>query len=312
MSDTPSDPGAAGVPLFLRRCGYGPDDALSDLRRRGEIVPPEILGPAENAFLLTRYDDVRQVLGDTQTFTNTADVTGGQAPETTTEAAREGRLMRQDPPQHTRLRRMLAAEFTGRRVQRLAPRVTEVVEGRLDALEQAGPPAELVEQYCLPIPSLMICELLGVAYSDRAEFQERSRRMFDFAIAPDERAALEADSERFMSALVDAARADPGDDLLGMLIREHGDELGHAELVAVAGDLLVAGHETTANMISMSILALLQHPEQLALVRDRPGAEARAVEELLRWLCVVPIVLPRVAVADTAIRGVPVPSGSVM
>ena len=212
------------------------------------------------------------------------------APEMSEEeqaSARAGNLLGLDPPEHQRLRRMLTPEFTIRRMKRLEPRITEIVDEHLDAMETAGPPVDLVENFALPIPSLVICELLGVPYDDRADFQTPHARQLDLSLPIAERIELQRQGREYMHSLVAVRARSPGEDILGMLIREHGAELTDDELVGIAGLLLLAGHETTSNMLGLGTLALLRHPEQLAAVRDDPDAVGPAVEELLRWLSIV-------------------------
>ena len=144
--------------------------------------------------------------------------------------ARAGNLLGLDPPEHSRLRRMLTPEFTIRRMKRLEPRIVEIVDAQLDAMENAGPPVDLVENFALPIPSLVICELLGVPYDDREDFQRRSVRQLDLSIPIPERLELQRQGRAYMTTLVSRARRQPGEDILGMLVREHGDELTDDEL----------------------------------------------------------------------------------
>ena len=207
---------------------------------------------------------------------------------------------------------MLTGEFTVRRMARLVPRVEEIVAEHLDAMEQAGPPADLVADFALPVPSMVICELLGVPYDDRGGFTERSARQLDSTIPHPERMRLADEARDYMAGLVDRHRAAPGDDLLGMLIREHADDVTDDELIGIGNLLLVAGHETTSNMLSLGTLALLEHPDQLARVRDDPDAVAPAVEELLRWITVVHGGFPRRVVEDTTIGGHPVRAGELV
>jgi cytochrome P450 len=158
----------------------------------------------------------------------------------------------------------------------------------------------------------VICELLGVPYAERAEFQARTCRQLDLSVPIEERLALQRESREFMRGQVARAKAEPGEDMLGMLVREHGDELTEDELVGITGLLLVAGHETTANMLGLGTLALLCHPEQLALVRDDPAAVEPAVEELLRWLSIVPSVIPRTTLTEVTIAGHTIPAGELV
>ena len=269
------------------------------------------------ATMFTRYEDVRELHGDPRRFRLDAVPPPPAllaAGRDTSEFRRRqaGNLLGQDPPDHTRLRRMLTGEFTVKRMKRLVPRVEEIVTQHLDAMDRAGPPAELVGDFALPVPSMVICELLGVPYDDRDEFTERSARTLDGAISAHERMRLADESRAFMTALVARHRADPGDDLLGMLIREHSDDITDDELIGIGNLLLVAGHETTSNMLSLGTLALLEHPDQLARVRDDPASVDAAVEELLRRLTVVHGGFPRAATQDTTIGGHPVAAGELV
>ena len=140
----------------------------------------------------------------------------------------------------------------------------------------------------------MICELLGVPYDDREGFQRRSDRQLDLSLPFAERYELQRDSHDYMRSLVKQARSHPDDDMLGMLVREHGDKLTDQELTGICGLLLLAGHETTSNMLGLGTLALLRHPDQLAAVRDDPDAVSPAIEELLRYLWVLHNSIPRI------------------
>ncbi|MBB3605005.1 cytochrome P450 [Mycolicibacterium sp. BK556] len=303
-------------PLHMRRNGFDPTPELRDIRDGSGVVT------AVNAFgmqvyLITRYDDIRAVLADHEHFSNSRPpgfvVPGApQLAEDEQASARAGNLLALDPPQHSRLRRMLTGEFTVRRMKALEPRIVEIVTARLDAIEQAGAPADLVADFALPIPSLVICELLGVPYADRDDFQRRSARQLDLSIPIPERLELVRAGREYMGSLVASARRAPREDMLGMLVREHGDELSDDELIGVSALLLLAGHETTSNILSLGTLALLRHPEQLAAVRDDPDAVAPAVEELLRWLSIVHSSIPRITTADVDVAGVAIPAGSLV
>jgi cytochrome P450 len=300
-------------PLHMRRDAFDPVPQLREIREN-EGVRTVTGAFGMQVYLVTRYDDIKTVLSDHTRFSNDRPpgfVVPG-APPVDDEAqarARAGNLLGLDPPEHQRLRRMLTPEFTHRRMKRLQPRIVEIVDAQLDALEAAGPGADLVEHFALPIPSLVICELLGVPYADREGFQKRSARQLDLSIPIPERFELQRQGRAYMAGLVERARTEPGDDILGMLIREHGTDLSDDELIGIAGLLLLAGHETTSNMLALGTLALLRHPDQLATVRDEPGAVAPAVEELLRWLSIVQTAIPRITTTDVEIAGVTIPAG---
>lgn len=304
------------LPLHMRRDRFRPDPELAG-HRAADGIPQVRTAFGTDAFLVTRYDDVREVLGDAATYSNAAGIAlrrpqGPQLSADEVEAMRAGNLLAQDPPEHARLRRMLTREFTQRRMSRLEPRIVEIVDDHLDALAAAGPGADLVREFALPVPSLVICELLGVPYADRDEFQARSSRLLDLSLPQAERVAVSRENRAYMSRLVAGARADPGEDILGMLVREHGDDLTHDELTGIAGLLLIAGHETTSNMLALGTLALLEAPEQADAIRADPGLARPAVDELLRWLSIVHSGVARVTTADTTLRGTPIPADSVV
>ncbi|MCX2729829.1 cytochrome P450 [Saccharopolyspora sp. NFXS83] len=300
---------APELPLHMRRNGFDPVPDLAAVRASTGIT--RFTTPfGADAWLVTRHADVRSLLGDAQRFSTAAYRPDfGLPPEKAAELNR-GNLLNCDPPEHTRLRRMLTPEFTVRRMRRLQPRIEEIVGDHLDAMERAGSPRDLVADFALPIPSLVICELLGVPYEDRAEFQVRTGKALDTSLPGEERARNNVEQRTYMRELVERAQADPGEDLLGMLVREHGDAVEAADLTGIASLLLVAGHETTASMLGLGTLALLRHPDQLALVRDEPERIGPAVEELMRWLSIVHSGTPRMTTAEVEIAGQVVPAGS--
>ena len=307
---------APALPLHMRRQGFDPVPELGELRDGPGIGRVRTVNGLE-AWLVTRFADVRTVLGHPEVFSN-AGVRAIQIPgmpaRDPEEVARmrAGDLLGSDPPEHTRLRRMLTPEFTVRRMRRLEPRIREIVDAHLDAMEREGPPVDLVAHFALPVPSLVICELLGVPYDDRAEFQHRTNVQLDLSVPVERRLQVGMESRAYMAELVARARSAPGEDMIGMLVREHGDELTDPELVGIANLLLIAGHETTSNMLGLGTLALLRHPEQLALVRDDPSAVEPAVEELLRWISIVHTTVFRLAIADTEIAGQKIAKGDVI
>ncbi|NUR87754.1 MAG: cytochrome P450 [Nonomuraea sp.] len=294
----------------MRRDGFGPAAEVTQAREERGVVRVE----TPPGYLVLRYEDVRRVLSDPVLFSSALSPFPGTG-EVDSEQERRlraGQLIGFDPPEHTRLRRILTPEFTLRRMRRLEPRITEIVDSALDGLEKAGCPADLVEHFAMPVPSLVICELLGVPYDDRDGFRQRSARLLDTSLPMRERLAARQDERDYMAELVSRAQAEPREDMLGMLVREHGGDLSTDELVGIACLLLLAGHETTANMLALGTLALLRQPDELAAIRDEPGRAEPAVEELLRWLTVIQTLPPRTTTADVEIAGVAIPAGSLV
>lgn len=272
-------------------------DPVAELgRRRAEEPVSQFNLFGMKFWLLTRYDDVRQVLGSaadfSTDFSTLADAVIGV--EALAGQQDPGGLGMSDPPKHTRLRKILTPEFTMRRLGRLAPRIEAIVGDCLNAIEASDQPVDLLTTFALPIPSLVICELLGVPYGDRDDFQRLSNSRFDF-IEGAETLDSVAQSLAYMRELVASQRAEPGEGLLGMIVREHGDSISDEELAGLADGLLVGGHETTASMLALGALLLLRSPEHFALVRDDDSAINPMVEEMLRYLTVVQVAFPRFA-----------------
>ncbi len=280
---------------------------LSQIRAERAVHPLTIPG-GSTVWLVTRYEDVRAVLGDTARFSNDfGNITGMGSNQDD-----PGGLGFRDPPEHTRLRRMLTPEFTMHRLRRLEPRITAIVNEQLDLVEKEGAPADLVSSFALPIPSLVVCELLGVPYEDRADFLRLSTDRFDFSAGPE--ASLQAinDSMAYLTELVARERRSPGEGLLGALLREHGDEVTDRELASLADGLLTGGHDTTTSMLALGTLWLLENPEFLALVRDTDDHIDKVVEELLRYMTVVQVAFPRFAREDLELAGQPIAKGEMV
>jgi cytochrome P450 len=194
-----------------------------------------------------------------------------------------------------------------RKMRRLEPRIQEIINGQLDEMAHAGAPADLVHAFALPIPSLVICELLGVPYDERSRFQDTTAQAVNLDNSIEQRGAAAAELMAYLSELVGRKRAEPGQDLLSELVA--GDELNHEELTGVATLLLTAGHETTANMLSLGTFLLLCRPEQANLVRTDPSVAETAVEELMRYLSVTHVGPIRVARADVPLAGQTIKAG---
>ncbi|MGW3013476.1 cytochrome P450 [Streptomyces sp. NPDC001219] len=265
----------------------------------------------EPAWLVTRYAEARLVLGDPR-FSR-AEGARHDEPRAS-EGRRDSGILGMDPPDHTRLRTLVAKAFTVRQVEKLRPQVKQLANELLDELAAAGPPADLVDRYALPIPVAVICRMLGVPAEDRPRFRVWS----DAALSTSSLTAAEFDANMeelraYMRQLIDEHRSAPRDDLMTALIdaRDVGDRLSELELVDLCVGILVAGHETTATQIPNFVLALLDHPGQLALLRERPELIGGAVEELLRF---VPLgsgaSQPRYATEDVEVGGTLVRAGT--
>jgi cytochrome P450 len=216
-----------------------------------------------------------------------------------------------DPPEHTARRRLIIPEFTVKRVQKLRPRIQEMVDGRIEEMLAGGSPADLVQALALPLPSLALCELLGVPYADRDFFEGRTKIQINHNSSLEERQKANGELMAYLDELVASKEEEPGEDLLGRLIvknREAGT-LEHGELVALAALLLIAGYETTANMIGLGVIGLLENPDQLAALKADPSLAPQAVDELLRYFSISDTAGSRVALADIEIGGEVIPAG---
>jgi cytochrome P450 len=214
----------------------------------------------------------------------------------------KGLFISMDPPDHGRYRKLLTGQFTVRRMRALEPRIQQMVVEHLDAMEQAGDSADLVDKFALPIPSLVICELLGVPYAERAEFQHGSSRLLRVDLPISEVRAAAEGIRNYVLGLVQRKRSEPGDDMLSGLI-ETDPTLSDDEIAEMGFLLLIAGHETTANMLGLGTFLLLQHPDQLARLRADPSLINGAVEELLRYLSVVQFGTMRGVLEDVEVGG---------
>ncbi|NYI85310.1 cytochrome P450 [Saccharopolyspora hordei] len=300
-------PAAALMPL--QRTGLDPVPALGETRER-EPVTRLPLPVSLNVWLVTGYDEAKAVLGDAKRFSNDFTNLVGQAGVTAED--NPGGLGFTDPPAHTRLRKLLTPEFTMRRLARLTPEIEAIVEQQLDAMAAADQPVDLVTEFAVPIPSLVISELLGVPYGDRAEFQKLSVTRFDVFEGVGSSLGAMSQSLEYLHGVVRKQREEPGDGLLGALIRDHGDEVSDRELAELADGVLTGGFETTASMLALGALVLLQDRPLLERVRDDDEVVPGLVEELLRYLTVVQVAFPRFAREDVEIGGTRIAEGDVV
>ncbi|NEC89271.1 cytochrome P450 [Streptomyces sp. SID12501] len=297
-------------PLPMRRTALlDPPAEFTLLRERGRISRIALWG-GNTPWLVTRHEDARAVLADAR-FSAENHREGFPGLQPTPPPPTPGQLFAMDAPDHTRLRRMLIPDFTFRRAEELRPSIQQLTDRLIDDLVAKGPDVDLVEHFTLPLPLLVICELLGVPYADR-EFIHRQAAAF--ATVTDGPEAMRAGWGAlfgYLMELLAAKTADPGDDLLSRLAAERvaTGEATPAEAAGLAVMLLIAGHETTASMLSLGVVTLLSHPAQLAALQADPELVPGAVEELLRYLTVVHVGMRRIATQDVEIGGVTVRAG---
>jgi cytochrome P450 len=294
--------------------GLEPDPLYAQLRPTQPVARVQ-LPYGQEAWLATTYDTVRSILGDPR-FSR-ARAANGDAPRSTPIWPRPDAMVSLDPPEHTRLRRLVTAAFTVRGVERLRPRAEEVVEGLVDDMVKQGAPADFVPAVAVQLPITMICDILGVPFADRGLFQRWSvAQVSTTAFTPREIDDGHQQLRAYLSTLIAARREQPADDLLTGLVqaRDNDDQLSENELVTQGVMLLAAGYETTANQLANFVYALLTHPDQLAWLRADLSRVPQAVEELLRF---VPLATgapssqghARVATADVDLDGVRVCAG---
>ncbi len=290
-----------------RSCPYAPPDDYAQLRTS---PPVKVRIRGGEAWLVTRHEDVRQVLKDARF---SADDQQPGFPIRIQLPPEPGIMSfnRMDDPEHGRLRRMAMTEFTARRTRALRPEVELLVERLLDELEKGPNPVDLVENFAVRLPSLVIARMLGVPEEDEATFTEQSRVILSQEATPEETYAAFVAMSQYLDRLAAQRAAEPKDDLISRLATRYvaTGELTHQELVAMARFFLVAGHETTAHQISLSVLSLLRDPAQLGELRADPALFKPAVEELLRYWSISQDNQVRAAVADVDLGGAPIRKG---
>ncbi|MEV0415552.1 cytochrome P450 [Streptomyces sp. NPDC050448] len=286
------------------------------LREDGPVRRAVVAGGLET-WLVTRYEDGLAALSDSRLSSDVRDASDTrllrQLPETERESMLSN-MLRSDPPDHTRLRRLVSKAFTARRVADMRPRIQAITDRLLDAVAPAGR-ADLVADFALPLPVTVISELLGVPVDDRHDFQRWTDRMIRRGTEPPDPAVVNEAWQHmraYVTGLIHAKRARPGDDLLSGLItaRDEEHELTEDELVAMVFLLLAAGYITTVNLIGGGIAMLLAHPGQLDLLRSDPGLLPGAIEEFLRYDGPVSPGIARFAREDVEIAGVTIPRGA--
>ena len=308
------------------KCPFDPPPGLMARRGKGSVQQLKLANGA-STLLVTGIDDARTIMGDPRfsadrlRYPDASSLTAREV-EQVAAAVENGRLAPRDvnradgtfifmdPPEHTRLRRLLSGQFTVKRMRALESHIREIAAQHIDAMLAAGTEADLMPAYALPIPSQVICELLGVDYGDRARFQENSTTVLNTTIPDDERGRAGFELYTFIQELVAAKRAKPTDDILSGLVHDADPPLTDAQLIDIGMLVLGAGHETTANMLALGTFALQENPEQLTALRADPALMDNAIEELLRYLTIIQLGLTRVATEDVTVAGVDIAAGT--
>jgi cytochrome P450 len=311
---------SAHLPLYdIARqagCPFDPAPAMRACQEEGSLVRVR-LWDGSTPWLVTGHAEHRALMGDPRLSVDPrrgiprlspgeAAAAEGSAGEGSDEGARAPSFIMMDDPEHARLRRMVTAAFSVKRMNALRPAVQKIVDEQIDEMLAGPEPTDLVERFALPVPSLVISELLGVPYGDHDFFQSNSRTLINRNSTAEQRGEAFRQLDVYLDGLIGEKIANPGDDLLsGLVERIEAGELSRQEATSMGVLMLFAGHETTANMIALGTLALLQHPDELAALRDTddPKLVASAVEELLRYLTITHGGLRRVAVEDIEIAG---------
>ncbi|MGW3116518.1 cytochrome P450 [Streptomyces sp. NPDC001107] len=294
-----------------RTCPYHPPTAYDSLRATRPLSRITLYD-GRPAWLVTGHALARELLSDQRLST---DRTHPDFPAPTERFAavknRRVALLGVDDPKHRTQRRMMVPSFTLRRAVELRPQIQRIVDERLDSMIAQGPPAELVNAFALPVPSMVICALLGVPYADHEFFEGQSRRLLRGPTVDDVQDARNQ-LDAYFEELIDSKlkQPEPGEGVLDELVHQQLREgvLDRQEVISFATILLVAGHETTANMISLGTFTLLQHPEHLAELRDNAELVPGAVEELMRMLSIADGLLRR-ATEDIEAGGTTIRAG---
>ncbi|WP_328502324.1 cytochrome P450 [Streptomyces sp. NBC_00457] len=289
-------------------CPFDPAPAMAARREEGPVVRVR-LWDGSTPWLVTGYAEHRAVLSDPRV--SVVPTTPGMPRLSPSEAQAEATasalsFILMDDPEHARLRRMVTGAFSVKRIETMRPVAQRIVDERIDAMLAGPNPTDLVEAFALPVPSLVICELLGVPYESHDFFQRDSKVIINRDSSAEERREAAIRLYMYLDGLVGEKLDAPGEDLLsGLTGRIRAGELSREEAVQMGVLMLFAGHETTANMIALGTLALLEHPAQLDRLResDDPKFVAGAVEELLRYLTITHGGTRRVALEDLEIGG---------
>ncbi|MRG97719.1 cytochrome P450 [Polyangium spumosum] len=299
-------------PLAIARtCPYAPPAQHQALRKEAPISKVKLPSGA-TAWAVTRYEDIRTLLSDPR-FSSSRRHPGFPhlTPFVLPPLNPRPFLIDMDGQEHAAARRAVVGEFTVKRSAALATRIQQIVDEHIGVMLAGPRPVDLVQALSLPVPSLVICELLGVPYADHAFFQTRSTNLVNRNTPMEEKASAFFELLGYLNKLVTDKEEKPTDDLIGRQIQKLREEgtYDHDAMLNLAFILLIAGHETTANMISLSTLVLLKHPEKLAALRKDPEKTPAAVEELLRYFTIAESGIGRVTTEEVELGGVRIPAG---
>jgi len=289
------------------RCPLAPPTEFA--RWREEAGLRQAMWNGQPTWIVSRYQDIRAALVDPRLSAQTLPDLFDSANDNTAPVV----FARTDDPEHHRLRRMMTSQFTFRRTEAMRPQIQELVDKYLDEMIDKGPPADIVRDFSLPVPSLVIALLLGVPPEDLELFQHNSTAGLEVNSTDEERAKGFIEMYVYIQELVGRKEREPGDDLISRLITDY-VATGQLDVNTVAVNgviMMLAGHETTANMISLGTVALLEHPEVFERLgqTDDAAVIANAVEELLRYLSIVHAQVDRIATEDLVLGGQQIRAG---
>lgn len=288
-------------------CPLSPPPEYAILRAE-EPIKRVTLWDGSLAWVITRMEDFREMMTNPN-FSANPETPGFPfiSPARAAQSKSYQTFITMDPPDHGTYRRMLTKEFMVKHMQALRPSVKKALDGLLDDMERNGAPADFIEDVALPLPSLVISIMLGVPYEDHAELQEWSKDRQDLTLSPEALTQSARNMEGYISRLLREKELDPGtgEDLLSRLAAEwvNPGKLSHQDAVQMGALLYLAGHETTANLIGLGLLSLLQHPDQKADLIADPSLARNAAEEMLRYHSITHMNANRVATADVEIGG---------
>ncbi|GAB3812896.1 cytochrome P450 [Micromonospora zhanjiangensis] len=304
---------------YMLRTHCDPHEDMFALRAYGPLIRIDGEGATQRGvdylWQAMGYDVVRQIFSDHENFTTRVRLTEAQpinGEGIPIPPQMIGQIGTYDPPEHTRLRGMLTPEFTVRRIRRLEPAIQGLIDDHIDVLAAEGPPADVQVLFADPVGGGVLCELLGIPRDDRNEFMRRMRQNVDLSRGYKARAADSAAFNRYLSSFIALQRKDPDEGFLGMLLRDHGDDITDEELKGVCTALILGGLETLAGMIGFGVLALLEHPDQQRLLLAGREESDRVVNELLRYLSALQQPTPRMAVRDVVVDGQLIKAGDIV